>query len=202
MFSLPGPRTRLCDGSLTRRELIQVGGCGLLGLGLPGFLQHTARAASPANTGGRGWSKTKSVIFIFLQGGPPHLDLWDPKPEAPDGIRGPFKKIATNVPGIELSETQPLLARCADKYTLIRSVSYTPKGLFNHTAAHYQMLTGYTPDRVSPSGQLEPPAPNDYPHAGAQIARIKPPTEAMLPFVILPRPTQESNVIGKGSTAG
>src|SRR4029079_8263669 len=144
----------------------------------------------------------KSVIFVFLQGGPSHLDIWDPKPEAPSNIRGEFKTIRTKVTGIQLTEVMPKLAQQVDKATLIRSVSYTPAGLFNHTAAHYQMMTGYTPDRVSPSGQLEPPAPNDYPHAGAQIARIKPPTEAMLPFVILPRPTQESNVIGKGSTAG
>jgi hypothetical protein len=89
-----------------------------------------------------------------------------------------------------------------DKATLIRSMSYTPAGLFNHTAAHYQMMTGYEPGRVSPSGQLEPPAPNDFPHIGSQISRIKPPEVPMLPFVLLPRPTQESNVIGKGSTAG
>jgi hypothetical protein len=89
-----------------------------------------------------------------------------------------------------------------DKATLIRSMSYTPAGLFNHTAAHYQMMTGYEPGRVSPSGQLEPPAPNDFPHIGSQISRLKPPEVPMLPFVLLPRPTQESNVIGKGSTAG
>src|SRR4051812_30645212 len=96
----------------------------------------------------------------------------------------------------------PLLAKQMDKATLIRSLSYTPAGLFNHTAAIYQMMTGYTPDRVSPSGQLEPPAPNDFPHAGSQIVRLKPSGEPMLPFVMLPRPLQESNVIGKGGTAG
>jgi hypothetical protein len=110
--------------------------------------------------------------------------------------------MATNVPGIRLSETQPRLAKCADRYTLIRSVSYTPKGLFNHTAAHYQMLTGYTPDRVSPSGQLEPPSPKDYPNIGCNVVRLKPPEVPMLPFVMLPRPMQESNVIGKAGTAG
>ena len=139
---------------------------------------------------------------LFLQGGPSHIDIWDPKPDAPSNIRGEFKSIKTNVPGIWLSEVMPLLAQQMDKATLIRSVSYTPAGLFNHTAAIYQMMTGYTPDRVSPSGQLEPPSPNDFPHAGAQIARLKPPNVSMLPFVMLPRPLQESNVIGKGGTAG
>jgi hypothetical protein len=85
---------------------------------------------------------------------------------------------------------------------MIRSMSYMPNGLFNHTAAIYQIMTGYTTDKVSPSGQLEPPSPKDYPNFGSNIIRLKPPTEPMLPFVVLPRPLQESNVIGKGGTAG
>lgn len=202
MFNIPQRTVRLCDGSMTRREWLQIGGCGLLGLSLPNVLRQQARAENAPANGGRGWNKAKSIIFVFLQGGPPHLDLWDPKPDAPENIRGPFKKIPTNVAGIELCETLPKLARCADKYTLIRSVSYSPKGLFNHTAAHYQMLTGYTPDRVSPSGQLEPPSPKDYPNVGSNIIRLKAPDVPMLPFVMLPRPLQESNVVGKAGTAG
>jgi len=202
MFNIPQRASRLCDGSLTRREWLQIGGCGLLGLSLPNLLRNEARANPAAVTGGRGWGQAKQVIFIFLQGGPPHLDLWDPKPDAPENIRGPFKKIQSNVAGIELSETQSKLAKCADKYTLIRSVSYSPKGLFNHTAAHYQMLTGYTPDRVSPSGQLEPPSPKDYPNIGSNVVRLRPPEQPMLPFVMLPRPMQESNVVNKAGTAG
>jgi hypothetical protein len=89
-----------------------------------------------------------------------------------------------------------------DKFTMIRSMSYTPNGLFNHTAAIYQMMTGYTTDKVSPSGQLEPPSPKDYPNFGSNIIRLKPPSDPMLPFVMLPRPLQESNVVGKGGTAG
>ena len=81
-------------------------------------------------------------------------------------------------------------------------MSYTPNGLFNHTAAIYQMMTGYTTDKVSPSGQLEPPTPKDFPNFGSQIIRLRPATEPMLPFVMLPRPLQESNVVGKGGTAG
>src|SRR5262245_39117059 len=121
MFTIPGRAVRLCDGSLTRREWLQIGGCSLLGLNLPTFLRQEARA-DQSSSGGKGWAKAKSVIFVFLQGGPPHLDLWDPKPDAPENIRGPFKKIQSNVPGIELSETLPLLSKCADKYTLMRSV--------------------------------------------------------------------------------
>ena len=202
MISIPGQSGSTCDG-FSRREFLRVGGAGLLGISLADILRLQAQAVAPDATKSKaGWGKAKSVIFIFLQGGPSHIDIWDPKPDAPSNVRGEFKPLKSNVPGIWLTEVMPQLAKQMDKATLIRSVSYTPAGLFNHTAAHYQMMTGYTPDRVSPSGQLEPPAPNDYPHAGSQIARLKPPELPMLPFVLLPRPTQESNVIGKGSTGG
>jgi len=93
-----------------------------------------------------------------------------------------------------------MMAKALDKATLIRSMSYTPNGLFNHTAAIYQMLTGYPPDRVSPSGQLEPPSPADFPTAGSHVSKLKPPKEAVLPFVELPRPLQEDHDHGFGSS--
>src|SRR6266513_1658238 len=204
MLSIPGKPGSTCDG-WSRREFMRVGGAGLFGVALGDILKLQALSSESAPDAAKtkaGWGKAKSVILVFLQGGPSHIDIWDPKPDAPSNIRGDFKPIRSNVPGIWLSEVMPLLAKQMDKATLIRSVSYTPAGLFNHTAAHYQMMTGYTPDRVSPSGQLEPPSPNDFPHAGSQIARLKPPTVPMLPFVLLPRPLQESNVIGKGGTGG
>jgi len=203
MISIPGQPGSTCDG-FSRREFLRVGGAGILGVSLADVLRLQASAASAPDSakGKSGWGRAKSVILVFLQGGPSHIDIWDPKPDAPSNVRGEFKPIKSIVPGISLSEVMPLLARQMDKATLIRSMSYTPAGLFNHTAAIYQMMTGYTPDRVSPSGQLEPPAPNDFPHAGCQIARLKPPEVPMLPFVLLPRPLQESNVIGKGGTAG
>jgi len=182
-----------------------VGGAGLLGVTLSRLLATEARAATtqPADAAKlTGFGKAKNFIFIFLQGGPSHLDIWDPKPDAPEDIRGDFKTIDTKLPGVKLTEVMPNLAKVLDKTTLIRSVSYTPAGLLNHTAAIYQMMTGYTPDKVSPSGQLEPPNRQDYPCIGAQIARIQPPDGPMLPFVMLPRPLQESNVIGKGGSAG
>src|SRR5438874_1223719 len=203
MLSIPGRRGSLCDG-VTRRELLQVGGAALLGLSLPEFLAASQASASqePPKGAKNGWNSAKSVILIYLQGGPSHIDIWDPKPDAPANVRGEFKPIKTNVAGIQLSETMPLLAQQMDKCTLVRSVSYTPAGLFNHTAAMYQMLTGYTPDKVAPSGQLEPPSPADYPNAGSHISKLKPLDEPMLPFVMMPRPLQESNVIGKAGTAG
>jgi hypothetical protein len=142
------------------------------------------------------------MIMVYLQGGPSHLDLWDPKENVPDNVRSTFQPIATKIPGIQYCEVLPKLAQVNDKFTMMRAMSYTPNGLFNHTAAIYQMMTGYTTDKVSPSGQLEPPDPKDFPNFGSQLIRIKPPTEPMLPFVMLPRPLQESNVVGKGGTAG
>ena len=125
-----------------------------------------------------------------------------PKENVPDNVRSIFKPIPTKLPGVNFTELLPKLAQVNDKLTMIRSVSYTPVGLFNHTAAIYQIHTGYTTDKVSPSGQLEPPSPKDFPTFGSNIIRIKPPTVPMLPFVMLPRPLQESNVVGKGGTAG
>jgi hypothetical protein len=201
------PGKDLCDRhlGLTRRALLRVGGSGLLGLSLGGMLRLQSAAAAQEGggvKGGPGWGKAKSIIMVYLQGGPSHLDLWDPKPDTPDNVRSAFQPIDSKVPGIQLMETLPKLSQITDKFTLIRSMSYTPNGLFNHTAAIYQMMTGYTTDKVSPSGQLEPPSPKDFPNFGSNIIRLKPPTEPMLPFVMLPRPLQESNVVGKGGTAG
>jgi hypothetical protein len=137
-----------------------------------------------------------------MQGGPSHLDLWDPKDNVPDNVRSAFGTIPTKVPGKYFTEILPKLAKVNDKFTMINSMSYTPNGLFNHTAAIYQIMTGYTTGKVSPSGQLEPPSPKDFPNFGSNIIRLKPLDEPMLPFVMLPRPLQESNVIGKGGSAG
>ena len=200
MLSIPGKPGRTCEGP-TRRELMRIGGLSLLGVSLPDILALQAKAAA-SKTDNKIKATAKQVIMVFLQGGPSHIDIWDPKPDAPSNIRGEFKPIPTKVDGIQVSETMPMMADQMDKVTLIRSMSYTPVGLFNHTAAMYQMMTGWAPDKVSPSGQLEPPSPRDFPHMGCHIGRMRPPDGPMLPFVEMPRPLQESNVIGKGGAAG
>jgi len=200
MFVVPGAVGKdTCDG-VTRRELLRVGGSAMLGLSLAGILR-TERAAANTSTGA-GAGKAKSVILLYLQGGPSHLDLWDPKDNVPDKVRSVFKAIPTKTSGAMVTEILPKFAQVTDKATLIRSMSYTPIGLFNHTAAIYQMLTGYTADKVSPSGQLEPPSPKDFPNFGCNIVRFRPPEVPMLPYVMMPRPLQESNVVGKAGTAG
>src|SRR5438309_6951404 len=202
MLVIPGRSGKdTCDG-ITRRELLRVGGSAVLGMGLADIFGLQQATANQGISGGPGFGKAKSVILLYLQGGPSHLDLWDPKDDVPDNVRSVFKAIDTKLPGIKVTEIMPKFAQVLDKLTLIRSMSYTPVGLFNHTAAIYQMLTGYTTDKVSPSGQLEPPTPKDFPNFGSNIVRIKPPTVPMLPFVMLPRPLQESNVVGKAGTGG
>ncbi len=203
MLRIPGIAGKdLCDRALgvTRRDVLRIGGSGMLGLTLSQMFK--AQSMAEGASGVPGWGKAKSVILVYLQGGPSHLDLWDPKENVPDNVKSDFGRIPTKIPGVNFTELLPKLATVNDKFTMIRSMGYTPNGLFNHTAAIYQMMTGYTTDKVSPSGQLEPPSPKDFPNFGSNIIRIKPPTEPMLPFVMLPRPLQESNVVGKSGTAG
>ncbi|PQO45647.1 DUF1501 domain-containing protein [Blastopirellula marina] len=207
MLVIPGSRAKdVCDPHLgpTRRDLLRVGGSAMLGLSLGQVLnlQSNQAQAAEAAVHGPNFGKAKSIILVYLQGGPSHLDLWDPKDNIPDNVKSVFKRIGSKVPGMDLTENLPKLAQQTDKLSLIRSMSYTPVGLFNHTAAIYQMHTGYTADKVSPSGQLEPPTPKDFPNFGCNIIKFKPPEVPMLPFVMMPRPLQESNVVNKSGTAG
>jgi len=198
------PGKDVCDSHLgmTRRDILRVGGSGMLGLSLGSLLQLQAVSRAQAAPKAVLPAKAKSIILCYLQGGPSHIDLWDPKENVPANVKSVFSNISTVIPGIQFTELLPRLAQVIDKTTLIRSMSYSPNGLFNHTAAIYQMMTGYTTDKVSPSGQLEPPSPKDFPNFGSNIIRLRPAQEPMLPFVMLPRPLQESNVVGKGGTAG
>src|SRR5579871_5838546 len=103
MLAIPGSASRLCDGT-SRREFLQIGGLGAAGLALPGLFQ--ARAAAGAGAG-----RAKSCILLFMGGGPPQMDTFDLKPDAPAEVRGELRPIPTSVPGIQISEQLPLLAR-------------------------------------------------------------------------------------------
>ena len=130
----PASRHRHTAG-INRRELLQVGYSGLLGLGMVSL----PAAAAPASPG-RAARKPKSVILVFLTGAPSHIDTFDLKPDAPPEVRGEFKPIATNVAGIQVGEHLPRLAARADKYALVRSLSHREN---NHLVATHHVLTGY-----------------------------------------------------------
>jgi len=205
MLVVPGQAGKdLCDKHLgvTRRDILRVGGSAMLGVTLGQLMGMQKAQANTANAGAAGWGKAKSVILLYLQGGPSHLDLWDPKDNVPDNVRSVYKRINSKVMGMDVTEILPKIAQVTDKLTMIRSMSYEPVGLFNHTAAIYQLHTGYTADKVSPSGQLEPPSPKDFPTFGSNVIKFKPPEVPMLPFVMMPRPLQESGVVNKAGTAG
>ncbi|MGA0327992.1 MAG: DUF1501 domain-containing protein, partial [Limisphaerales bacterium] len=122
MINIPGGiNNDLCDDGgikLTRRDLLKVGGSGMLGLSLGSMLQMQAKANESGHGGGPGWGRAKSVILVYLQGGPSHIDLWDPKPDVPDNVRSVFKSIPTRIPGTHFTELLPKLAKVNDKMTM------------------------------------------------------------------------------------
>src|SRR5438552_5911314 len=133
MLVIPGRSGKdTCDG-ITRRELLRVGGSAMFGISLANLFGLQQATAKESIAGGPGFGKAKSVILVYLQGGPSHLDLWDPKDDVPDNVRSAFKTIPTKTPGVNVTEMMPKFAEITDKLTLIRSMSYTPNGLFNHT---------------------------------------------------------------------
>jgi len=183
---------------VTRRRFIHLGCASLMGASLQAFVNSDPRVAHQTS----GFGRANRFLFVFLQGGPSHIDLWDPKPEAPANIRGEFKAIRTSVSGIQLTEVMPKLARVINRATLIRSCSYAPTGLFHHTAAIYETMTGHRPRASSIDGQLDAPSTDDAPCIGAHVTRLLPRSAGTLPFVVLPMSVQDSQVVGKGSSGG
>src|SRR5712671_4983476 len=165
------------QGALSRRELLTVGSVGLAGLCLPDFL-HRQAGAVPTKGGG----KADSVIFLYLQGSPSHIDTWDPKPDAPAEIRGEFRPISTTAPGLQLCEVYPLLAKQARHFALVRSLGVKPKGLTNHGAAIYMLLTAHDPGNFTPTGLAVPPSREDLPSFGSVIARYRPAEKGSLSY--------------------
>jgi hypothetical protein len=156
-----------CDG-LTRRDFLHAGSLSFFGLTLTQFLQLKALGAVNPD-------KDVNCIMLFLVGGPSQLDTWDMKPDAPAEIRGPYKPIATNVAGIQISEIFPRMARHADKYALLRSVYHQGAGV--HDVGHQLMQTG----RFFQFG-------NEQPHIGSVLSKVRGPKGEAPPFVLLPRP--------------
>src|SRR3954467_190196 len=123
-----------CRGP-SRRDLLRAGLFGTIGLGLDDLLRLRAWAGRPEKP-------VKNCILVWLAGGPSHIDTFDPKPDAPADVRGEFKPIATSVPGLQISEVFPKLAKVMDRVTLIRSMT-SPEA--DHGRASHHMMTGYRP---------------------------------------------------------
>ena len=169
MLSVSGKGTaHTCDG-VTRRDFLQVGTLGAIGLSLPTLL------ASKANGAIAKGHDERSVIMIFNLGAPSQLDTWDMKPDAPVEIRGPFKPIKTNVPGIDIAEIFPQHAKVADKFSLVRSMYHTAPAV--HDTGHQMMQTG----RLFSGGVITP-------HAGSALSYLKGRRSDLPANVILPEP--------------
>ena len=172
---------RFCDG-LTRRDFLHAGAISALGLTLPGYFASRAAAGGP--------DRDVNCIMLFLVGGPSHIDTFDPKPDAPAEVRGPFRAAATNVPGIRIAETFPRTAQYADKFSLVRSVYHTATAV--HDTGHQMMQTG----RLFTGGI-------EHPHIGCALGFLRGPRGDMPPHVLLPRPIgRTGGNLPHGHTAG
>lgn len=180
----------------SRRALLKVGAAGFTGLNLPTLL----RAASKPSAGPTSKPKARHVIFLHQFGGPSHLDTFDMKPNAPDGIRGEFKPIASKVPGIYLTEHLPQFSRVLGRFAQVRSVHHRIK---NHNPATYYSLTGHAPPiddiRLRDTQEL-------YPAYGSTVSRFRPvedpavPTSVSFPYVLRDgsvTPGQTASFLGK-----
>lgn len=167
----------------SRRELLRLGGLGLLGLSLPEMLARQRWATASEARSGESFGRAKACILLFMWGGPAHQDTWDLKPEAPAEIRGEFRPISTNVPGIEICEHFPLLSQRADKLAIVRSMTH---GDVNHTSATHYLLTGQSPPVA---GDFR----RDWPSLGAVLAKLGRGSGALPPFVSM-RPTVPGDV--------
>jgi len=161
MLKLLGPADRepFCD-RVSRRNFLRIGALGAAGVTLPGLLRAEARAGI---SGGH-----KSIILIYLVGGPPHLDMFDLKPQAPREVAGPFRPIATNVSGIEICEHMPRLARRMDRMVVVRSIADSQA---DHDA--FQCYTGRDFRKVTASGA--------WPTIGATVAKVQGPANPGVP---------------------
>ncbi len=180
MLSLSLGRTggRFCDG-VSRRQMLRLGGTGALGgLSLPGLLELEAKAKSQRR------AQAKSVIMIFLEGGPSHIDMWDLKPQAPKEVRGTFHPISTNVPGTQIGNILPRCAKITDKFTILRSHSHRDNG---HQTGRHWCLTGHPPT-FNDGQATASPWNGVFPSIGSMISRELGLGGSVPPYICVPEP--------------
>jgi len=181
---------------MTRREFLQVGYSGLLGIGLAGAMRRAEASPTAGATGGRG----KSMILVFLTGGPSHLDTFDLKPNAPAEVRGEFQPIATSVPGIQISEHLPGLAKRMERLAIVRSMTHRNNG---HLPATHWLLTGHAiPGIPEDLGVDKIRSRNDWPNYAAGLDYFRPRADGMPTGVNLPTYLQEPPLLWPGQYAG
>ncbi len=180
---------RPCAG-WSRRDLLRIGGLASIGLSLPDLLRAESPSETPkiipAALARTGFGRAKSCIFIYLSGGPPQHETFDPKPEAPSEIRGEFGSIRTAIPGVHFSELLPKTAAIANRFATIRSMCTDNN---SHTASGYWMLTGQPH-----TAQAEVPAsPDDWPSLASVVSMLKPADRSPFTSVILPELVHNDN---------
>jgi len=190
MLNLFGP-----DG-LNRREMLRVGGLGLAGVSLP-LLLSKATASPASGKKAKGFGKAKNCIILYLSGGPAQLDTFDPKPDAPEDIRGEFSTIQTSLPGLRYSELLPLSATWAHKTALVRTMYHDHN---DHGRGSYWMFTGY-PYAGSVS-DVNSMSRADMPHMGSVLAKLSPGSGPMFPFAIVPHRMDVAGGRRSGQFAG
>ncbi|MDA1051932.1 MAG: DUF1501 domain-containing protein [Planctomycetota bacterium] len=200
MLSIHDRPYRLCD-SVSRREAMRIGGIGALGLSLSQLIDSRTAHAARDKTARRG--KAKSVILFWLSGGPPQHDTWDPKPDAPEEIRGEFGVIASATPGLMVGELMPQTARLTDRMAVLRAVvSYDN----SHSSSGYQMLTGVPHVPLSRENATAQ-APNLWPSLGAIVRSLRADRGGLPAAITLPRhianvgeilwPGQDAGILGR-----
>jgi hypothetical protein len=160
MLTILGHPRRVCSG-LTRRQLLQAGGAGLFGLSLPRVL--TAAELSPSRR-----ARARSVLFVFLFGGPSQLETFDMKPDAPSGIRGPYRPIASRTPGLHICEHLPRLAQRSDRYCVIRTLNHRHN---DHNACHY-IQTGHSMPPAQRGAAGVDATDRDWPAMGSVVSYL------------------------------
>jgi hypothetical protein len=198
MFTFGQHDVPLCEG-LTRRQWLRVGGLSAAGLCLSDLLRGQAAASAVTSAGQAGFGRARSCILCFLFGAPAHQDIWDLKPDAPVDVRGEFRPIASNVPGILLGEHIPRIAQTAQRLALIRSVQHQDN---THTVAMHHMLTGrrHAQPNTNPRNQ-----PTDFPCFGAVVQYLQSSQVALPAGISLNAPANQvsaNNHIFPGFFAG
>ncbi len=196
MLTIRDSGTTLCD-HLTRRDWLRVGALGALGLTLPALWNARAQAAPAVRSGSFG--KAKACIIVGLTGGPPQHETWDPKPDAPAEIRGPFQPIASSLPGLQVCDLMPKLAQQAHHFAVLRAVSTRDNA---HSSSGYYMLTGvpHAPLNVE---NARPGAPNNWPSLAALVNRLKARPGGMPASVVIPEHIwNDGNIPWPGQDAG